>query len=150
MTQERNNYKMQKVDLLMWTFNGEATLDSVLDRINKNYHQLVRSSLDLFNKMKLNITVSEDIMKLDINDKILLCFMFGYRLNTANLKGNTYSTQHMPNITLGNDSFINYINKKPENVIYTELFGMNRMMNLNVVSNAPSELKDMMGDIKID
>jgi glycosyltransferase involved in cell wall biosynthesis len=26
---------MQKVDLLMWTFNGEATLDSVLDRINK-------------------------------------------------------------------------------------------------------------------
>lgn len=138
-----------KAKLHQWGVDNFIKTD-VLDKINKNYHQLVKSSLDIFNKMDLNITVSDDIIKLDITNKILLCFMFGYRLNTAILKGNTYSTPQMPNVTVGNDSFINFINKKPENVIYTELFGMNRMMNLNVVSDAPSKLKDMMDDIKIE
>lgn len=135
-----------KTKLHQWCNANYLKLD-VLDKIDKSYHQLIKNSSDTFNKSNLEITVPEIA---DLNDKIMLCFIYGYRYNVAILKNDSYTTKYMPNIDINVDSFMSYNKRKPESVIYGELFGMNRTMSLNIVSNCDSKLLDIANKIIIN
>ena len=90
---------------------------------------------------KYNMKYFDDIVKLDVNDRVLACIIMGFQLNTAILKNNGYVTQYYK----GNNIRINKISVLADkglykHVVYYELFISNRQMNLSCVSKITDKI----------
>lgn len=142
--------KEDKNKLDRWAYEKFIKLD-VLAKINDHYHKLRNNAMKTLeestNKLNISIDLHESAKDMELADKILLCFIYGFRLNTASANksdnNNLYNTAYAKNVNIGKDSFINFLEKKPTNVIYTELFGMNGNFDLNCVSKIPTKLSQI-------
>jgi len=93
---------------------------------------------------KINIYPRDDIEKMNLEDKILICLLMGHKLNTAIKSSNKdkYRTQQGfdTNLKISKDSFLNYQEEAPKNVFYSELFVNNNNGSLNIVSTISQKI----------
>jgi len=89
-----------------------------LDKAYKNYKTY---------KNNLKISPEEIDTEIDLENKILACISYGFRINYAYSRGNnnTYSTNKLDNLRLHRDSFLNFVHRKPSKIVYNELFSSN-------------------------
>ena len=92
---------------------------------------------------KYNIKYFDDIIKLDVDDRVLACIIMGFQLNTAIKKNGGYVTQYYKGNN-GNKIRINKISvladKGYKHVVYYELFISNKQMNLSCVSKITDKI----------
>lgn len=75
----------------------------------------------------------------DVNDRIMLCLILGFRTRKAKLNptNNTYSTKYVENVDIGKDSF--FENVYPKNIVFTELFIQGNSKELNIITKIPNK-----------
>jgi len=120
---------------------------NLLAKADNNYkttkHQL-HMSLPNTELNKLDIKLFPEVNKMELEDRILFCLLAGLRLNTAvNKRGTEYYRANLSNldkIKLHKFSFLNYNKKKPENVMYYELFMSMGRAELSIVSVIPEHI----------
>lgn len=132
-----------------WCYKHFLKLDILLKAL-KNYKKMkniVNNLLkkDVLNTDELNITISREIQTLDQYNRILSCFVIGFRLNTAYLdtNKNVYRTQFSKtsdNIKINKISFLNLKKKLPSNALYYELFSSMGKNEINIVSEIPKKV----------
>jgi pre-mRNA-splicing factor ATP-dependent RNA helicase DHX15/PRP43 len=148
----RFNYKNKnkKEKVIEWC-NKNYLKYKVLDKARKTVQKHKRILINKLNDLdldKLDIEKRDDILKLDLDDRIISCLMIAYRTMTAvrHPSKDYYKTQYSRDlkIKISRDSFLNF-NKKspsslPKDVFYYELFiSMNRP-SLNIVSIIPTNI----------
>jgi HrpA-like RNA helicase len=126
-------------DIHKWARDNYIKL-YVLDKANRTYQRTkdqVRRVLSRPNILE-NIFDFEDKLP-DLNSKtlehrIMLCILFGFRTNIANIKLKRFPPSR--------DSFINILNFKQydDDVVYHELFIHNGRSETNIVSKIPSNI----------
>lgn len=102
----------------------------VMDKAEKNYIR-TRSSI------KNNLGKVEEITNIydyELNDRIMACLYYGFRLNIGFLKDKGYSTLKVDSIKASRDSFIHMMSKQPSHIFYHELFNNNGKIELNISS----------------
>jgi len=148
---EYRSIKSDDVALNDWAYKYFLKIN-VLKSINDYYHKLRDNCYKIFDSYDLSINV--DFSNYDLLDKILLCFTFGFRLNMADYdkKQNFYYTENVKGVNISKDSFMNFNKQKSNEVMFIELFGNNRGLDLNIVSKVDEKLYvDMqMIDIKVN
>jgi HrpA-like RNA helicase len=115
---------------------------------------VLNKATQYYNKFKyiipqklLNVKYIENIDSYTMNEKIMACFAYGYRLHTGYLHGNNYNTSSAKNININKESFINLRSTLPNQVIYHELFKFNDKMELNIVSSINSNVEELLKKI---
>jgi len=96
-------------------------------RIMHDSHQIFRHSLGGIKSVDLSR-----------EDKIILCFTFGYRLNLGKKMRKGYSTGKVDHVSVNKDSFLT---GDANEVVYEELFKQSGRFNLNIVSAIPRDVK---------
>ncbi len=116
----------------------------------KKYSQKLRRSLwrnipKDFNASDIDIDFNPQILKMPVEDRVMICLLIGYQLNKAVKKNkNSYKTKYEHNIQIDKNSFLQLNKTLPTNVIYSELFISMGRSELNIVSRIPSTLLDML------
>jgi len=149
--------KNNKEKIKKWSHDNFIKLETLFraDKYNKKYkNQLFR----LFNEHPqiygqdlsnlLNIPYNINIIKLDIDDRILACLLMAYRTNTAVKKTNKeyYKTQKISNIKIKIDdnSFLNNAKTTPKNIFYSEFSIIMDSPKLSIVSKITSKMIDIL------
>lgn len=110
-----------------WCYNHFLKL-TTLQKAKKNFEKMkgqlygiLKGKID---PKEYDLPFNENINKLDLHSKILICLLMGYRLNTAVRKNDGYNTQFVKdkNIKLNRFSFLTLKEKQPKNILYNELF----------------------------
>lgn len=115
---------------------------------HKNYklntYQMYSIYKEKINHEELGIKCSNDILDMDINDRVLCCLLLGFRLNTAAKQAGTdiYKTQFSKtgNIKINKISFLSLKSNEPSNVFYHELFISMGKYELVIVSDISKKL----------
>ena len=100
---------------------------------------------DHFNPEYLGIKYNEEIAKLGVKDRVLVCLLMGFRMNTAARQANhkdTYKTQFARDIDIkiNRISFLSLKDKQPANVFYHELFSSMGKNELVIVSHISKKI----------
>lgn len=130
-----------------WAHDKFLKINNLL-KAHKNYKiskkQMHNAFRDKINCDELGIKYHEEILDMDINDKILCCLLLGFRLNTAAIKAGTdiYKTQFSKdnNIKINKISFLSLKSNQPSNVFYHELFVSMGKNELITVSEIPKKI----------
>ncbi|AYV76414.1 MAG: HrpA-like RNA helicase [Terrestrivirus sp.] len=154
-----------KEKLNQWAYEKFIKLN-VLNRAHEQYHKLKNNCLKIFENQDKQSESNDDInfeeiKKFELADKILLCFIYGNKLlnaahldkkSNSNSNSDSYITEYgeLKNVTISKDSFINFLDSSPRNVIYGELFGTNNNYDLNIVSKIPTKLDEITNKIKLN
>jgi HrpA-like RNA helicase len=114
--------------ILNWCFTNFINANTMKKAVYQ-YKRLRRKIRDIKSSIKIN----EEYKDRKLDDKILISIQTGFKLHIAKLKNNSYVTKytHSKDIIISKDSFIQ---TKPSQVIFYELFiGLNKK-DLNIVS----------------
>ena len=120
-------------------------------KINKN--QASNLFKEKLNHEDLGIKYIEEVISMDLNDRILFCLLLGFRLNIASKKSNTnaniYKTQYSKdlNIKINKISFLSLKSNEPSNVFYHELFISMGKNELTTVSDIPKKIAKLLSQI---
>ena len=105
-----------------------------------NYQRLMKIYRKYFNNLgKKEI---KNLMEYDTVYRILTCFLFGFKINTATVKNNKISTKKIKNVKTNNYSFIK-LTKKINYLIYYELFQSDNI-NINILSYIPKKSLELL------
>jgi pre-mRNA-splicing factor ATP-dependent RNA helicase DHX15/PRP43 len=105
-----------------------------LEKTKKRYKQIMRDAHTIFRGEFGGVKR----VQLGRDDRIMLAFSFGYRLNIAKRSRKGYATEVVDTASISQDSFLT---RQPEEVVYEELFKRSGRFSLNIVSSIPSEVK---------
>ena len=87
---------------------------------------------------KLDGNIRCDEIARDVNDRLMLCLVLGFRTKKAKLdKNDTYSTKYVHNVGIGKESFLK--DSYPRNIVFTELFIQGDSKELNIVTKIPNK-----------
>lgn len=88
------------------------------------------------------VNLPEEVLKLNVDDRIMYCFLQGYTINRATNKGRVYRLTGVSNEKADVDkmSFIKLNKKLPKHIIFNEYFIMEGKGSLNVVSKVPTNI----------
>jgi len=114
----------------------------------KYMNQIRRVISREFKAEDVGIKQREDILRSNVDDRIIVCLLAAHRINTAVKRsfGDVYRTQHSQelNVKIGEDSFLTLSKKLPKNVFYNELFIFGSRASLNVVSKITDEIYNLL------
>ena len=136
--------KMDKLN--DWCYDNFLKLDRLLkakkiyDKLKQRINNEIKGKLE---PDSINANFFPEINELDLDLKIMACFIIGYRLNTAaKSKEGLYRTQFATDlrIKLHKMSFLTLKDKEPKNVLYNELFISMGMNELVIVSDIPNAI----------
>ena len=110
---------------------------SVLDKSYKYYQKIknqVRKTLSNLNLDQVLEINTDEIGKLKLEYKILICILYGFRLNLSHTRSTKYK--------INRDSFMNDIelSKKGEYIVYDELFSNSGKIEFNIVSKVSKNI----------
>ena len=106
----------------------------------KRLNQQLRSKFENFNFDTFDIKLMIDKNE-SLNNKILFCLYFGYRLNIAMLKNKNYNTLYAENVQISKNSSL--YKSKPKEVFFYELFISSDNSTLNYVSKLQPKIKNL-------
>lgn len=119
---------------------------TVLNKIKENYQKIKNSidkdSMEIYNLLK-EINYQEQIIDLDVSERILYCLFIGHKLNYAKKnQKEEYQTLFSKElkIRLNKSSFLNLNKKTPMKIFYNELLININKNELNIVSKIPDEI----------
>jgi HrpA-like RNA helicase len=107
---------------------------NILDKANKNYQKMKEQIHQVLSRDKILDDLFEfedkieDLGKKTLEHRIMLCILYGFRTNIADIKAKRQ--------TPSRDSFMNLLNynKYNDDVVYQELFMRNGRIEANIVS----------------
>lgn len=87
----------------------------------------------------------KDILKYNLQYRIMASIAFGYRLHYAfyKQKTNKYDTSYATNIGIKKESYLLLNDKMSKQVIYNELSSINNKLEMNIVSSIPSKSMEL-------
>lgn len=142
--EQYNKYKDNLDKLNDWCYDNFLKINPLLralkhhKKIKLQINNTIKGQLDAHT---LNLPYNNEINKLELNDRIMVCLLSGYRLNTAAKKSGTnfYKTQFSKegNIKINKHSFLTLKSTLPSNVFYNELFISMGKSELVLVSEIP-------------
>lgn len=141
-----NNKKTSDEALKKWAHENFINLHTIKNayKYNKNLYRSLKES-DAFVKKVKRI---DDVVKMEIDDRILFCLTYGLKNNTATKIGSSdyYKTQYAKdiNIDISDNSFLILNKSLPTNVFYGELFISMGNANLNMVSIINKKITDIL------
>jgi len=94
------------------------------------------SSLNSENKI-------ENIMSYDTNIRVMSSILFGYKYNVAFYREKTYATEKVNNAIISKDSWMNSFDNPKKEVVYNELFVMNKKIDLQIVSHITPKIREL-------
>lgn len=117
---------------------------SVLDKAYKYYEKKKIEIKRVISKYDLTKVLSIDTMeleKLKLEYKIMVCIVYGFRLNIDNIGTTKYK--------INRDSFMNYIDrsKLKGNIVYDELFSSGGRIEFNIVSRLSKKIYKLLDKI---
>lgn len=139
-------YKTKKRELDDWAYDNFLKLDRLIKAksgfklMKYRVNDVIKDKLD---PNELGIKYFPEINELDIKDRVLTCFLMGYRLNTAaRTQEGLYRTQYAKDIRIkiSRTSFLDLNDKEPKNVFYNELFISMGKNELVTVSEIPKKI----------
>ncbi len=139
----KNHNNMEKLN--SWTYDKFLKVNSLLKAV-KNYKNNKRQmyKIERVDASEFGLKYIEDVLKMDVRERVLICLLLGFRLNTAARKVGTdnYNTQFVTNknIKISKSSFLTNKDKQPVNVFYHELFMSMGKIELVIVSHISKKL----------
>jgi pre-mRNA-splicing factor ATP-dependent RNA helicase DHX15/PRP43 len=138
--------------LYEWTYDKFLKINPLLKAV-KQYKKLKMQVNKIINRKPniddLGIKYHQEILSMDVNDRVICCLLLGFRLNTAfkNSNKDSYQTQFSKNIriNISKMSFLTLKDKDPKNVFYHELFISMGKNELLIVSNIPKKIIKLLG-----
>jgi len=109
----------------------------MLNDIKTTYKKVMRDAHQVFRNYIGGIRAVD----LGRDEKIMLCFAYGYQLNRAKKDRKGYSTDKVDYVNISRDSFFT---GQYNDVIYEELFKQSGRFNLNIVSAIPKNVLTFM------
>jgi HrpA-like RNA helicase len=136
--------KDNKDKLYEWAYKNFYKINTLLKAPNEykkakgKLYQIARIDSE-----KLDLKYFEEIKNLEIDERVLACYIMGFQLNTAIRENNVYNTRFNRNdIKIARISTLS--DKKPKNVIYNELFISMNNPQLTIVSEIPNKIMDIL------
>ena len=138
-------YNKKKSEAVKWCkYNNlkYKTLEKALKYYIRSLRQIGRNLPKNFRASDINLQFREDIIKLPIEDRVSICLMQGYRMNTAIQGQNGYRTRYSQKLLadISRNSFLKLNKKPPKHVYYNELFINMGSSSINIVSKIPKNL----------
>jgi pre-mRNA-splicing factor ATP-dependent RNA helicase DHX15/PRP43 len=138
-----DEYRTNRDSIDKWARDNSLKIATLIKTRNQ-FHKIKRSlqSTSLgseFNSEEIGITLNQDIVSQDIDDKLLICLIIGHKTNTAAKRSSKhkdmYKTQYSKELELKLDkeSFLN--KSMPPHVVYKELFITMDRARLNIVGS---------------
>lgn len=141
-----NKYKDDMSKLNEWAYKHFLKLDLLLKALTQ--FKKLKRQIGGVSHESLDLKHNDRIDRLDLDMKILACLIIGFRTHTAAQKTNkiNYRTRYSENLNvkISRSSFLNFSNKLPKNVFYTELFISSDKAELNIVSKIPKIFIDIL------
>lgn len=111
---------------------------NVLDKSYKSYQKIKKQIQKILHNMDFSILPNIDTRDMKLEDKIMFCIGFGFRLNIDKMK-----------YKINRDSFMNYIdlNKIQNNIVYDELVSNGGKIEYNIVSRLPKSVNQKINEI---
>ena len=108
----------------------------------RNYAMRTQSQMRKILDSTKTMEKDENIMKLGLDERLLICLGKSYNPNIAKMKGNNWSTSSSGDldIKLDENSFLHYNKDSINTLVYGELFIGPGGNALNIVSQIPKEL----------
>lgn len=145
-------YQNEDDKLSNWLYDNFLKLNTLL-KIKNNYKILKGKLYNVFREKitgeNMGIKFFKEVLDFDVNDRIMFSLIMGLRLYTAvkNEKDDSYGTQFAKDkkIKLSRMSFLVLKGKYPRHVLYNELFIMMGKSELNIVSEIPRNVMNLLG-----
>lgn len=121
-----------------------------MDKIRKDYRKIrQRTFIEKITEDAIGYKINDKINNLPTDDRILACFILGYRLNTAaksNRNPNMFRTRFTEKAIckISKNSFLSQTKRLPKHVFFYELFISQNDKSLNVVSALPEKIYDIL------
>lgn len=132
--------------LYQWSYENFLKSD-LLDKAIKQYKKYkyqINNLIKDIDYIDLELGYNKNVDRLKLNDRIIYCIVQGFKLNTARLnkQTNLYKTKYSQNlnIKISNSSFLQFLNKQFNDVVYHELFLQDNQGDLNIVSRISSNI----------
>lgn len=139
----KNHNNIDKLN--SWAYDKFLKVNSLLKAV-KNYKNNKKQmyNIERIDANELGLKYIEDVLKMDVKERVLICLLLGFRLNTAAKKVGTdnYNTQFVTNknIKISRSSFLTNNTKQPVNVFYHELFMSMGKIELVIVSHISKKI----------
>lgn len=144
---EYSKYHNNPDKLNDWAYDKFLKVNNLIKAIKnykRNKDRMHGIKKERFDPKYLGIKHISEILNLPVTDRVLICLLFGFRLNTAAKQGrqNTYKTQFdkTDNIKINKISFLSLKDKQPSNVFYHELFASMGKSELVIVSHISKKI----------
>ena len=133
-SEKYKSYEDSPEKLRDWCYKYFVKSDSM--KKARKYRKRIRRDLAVIGRLdagKLGIEINDDIIKSDINKRIIYCLSEGYRLQRASLQKDYYQTKYSKDLKLelSQDTFLKI---DPKEIIYHEIFISMGNASINIVS----------------
>ena len=129
-------------------FLKSIILSKVKKYATRKLHNLKRIIDNKTIALETDINPNVNILDMELDDRILISLIHGYRINDATLKmNNFYKTRYsgnLVNIRLSRFSFLTLRKKLPKYVFFNELVISRGRPGLNIVSIVPNKIIDLL------
>ena len=131
--------KEKKIDELnKWLYSNFLKKDSLIKAYDY-YKRIIYKIKD--DVRKLELKKLDSINDYNLKDRILACFVYGFKTNYAYLnRNNKYTTMLAENVSVGNDSFVTG-NKKE--IVYDNLLTMSGRTNVLIISYVNNKINEI-------
>ena len=123
-----------------WLYKNFLKRDP-LERAHKYYKKIIYKIKDDMKNLNIEkIKNDDEINKIELGDRILASFYYGYRLNLAYLnRNNKYNSSIADNININRDSFIGM----KKEILYNSLLTMSGKTNMLIVSGINNNIQNI-------
>ena len=129
-----------------WLYKSFLKRDP-LERAYKYYKKIIYKIKDDIKKLEIPKKI-ENVNQIDLKNRILASFYYGYRLNYAYLnKKGKYNSSLIDNIIIGNDSFITQFDTNKKEILYNDLLTMSGRTNMLIISGISKEIQEIVKNI---
>ena len=144
---KKQNKKEDKIH--QWCYDNFIKYDTI-KKANK-FGKRIRSRIinylnsDNMSKIYKQLFYNKDILKMKLEDRIIICLIVGHNYQIAtNKNNNNYILKDSKNIVTVDPKTFLFLNKQlPKNIFYHELFISKGNKSLNIVSKIPKSIKNI-------
>ena len=137
MLKSNSNY-----DIIVKWANKYYVKLKTLDKAKKNARTMgkyVKQQENNINFANLNVISHDEIINMDLNDKIIICLLMANKNKIAHYNGGYITNYDTKIYGLSQLSFIN-TSKYPKNIFYDELFISTGTGTLNIITKIPKKI----------
>jgi HrpA-like RNA helicase len=116
---------------------------NVLEKAVTYFKKIRGTSMKILSSFKDEKNRIENIMSYDTNIRVMSSILFGYGHNVGFHREKNYATEKVNNVTISRDSWMAFLDNPKKEVIYNELFIMNKKTDMLIVSHITSKIREL-------